>query len=74
MTNITVLYYSYDDLKPPTSPSPKAPGDVKDVIASTPTVADTDGVKISESVTSIPEHSPGVVEMPKERPLSPYAA
>ncbi|KAK1398367.1 hypothetical protein POM88_008230 [Heracleum sosnowskyi] len=47
---------------------------IKDVNASTPTVADTDGVKISESVTSIPEHSPGVEETPKERPLSPYAA
>ncbi|KAK1358734.1 protein TIC 62, chloroplastic [Heracleum sosnowskyi] len=67
-------FIAYDDLKPPTSPSPKAPGDGKDVIASTPTVADTDGVKISESVTSIPEHSPGVEETPKERPLSPYAA
>lgn len=73
-TNITILNYRYDDLKPPTSPRPKAPGDVKDVLASTATVADTDGVNISESVSSIPEHSPGVGEKPKERPLSPYAA
>ncbi|KAL8096997.1 protein TIC 62, chloroplastic isoform X2 [Apium graveolens] len=67
-------YIAYDDLKPPTSPCPKAPGDGKDVLAATTTVSDADGVKTSENVTSTPEHSAGVGEMPKERPLSPYAA
>ncbi|KAL1811918.1 hypothetical protein ACET3Z_021983 [Daucus carota] len=66
-------YIAYADLKPPTSPSPKSPGDSKKVTASTP-VAETDGVITPEIITSIPEHSPGVLEKPKERPLSPYAA
>ncbi|KAL8109396.1 hypothetical protein AgCh_025477 [Apium graveolens] len=53
----------YDDLKPPTSPCPKAPGDGKDALAAATTVVDADGVKISESITSTPEHNAGVGEL-----------
>ncbi|KAL8104988.1 hypothetical protein AgCh_028956 [Apium graveolens] len=64
-------YIVYDDLKPPTSPCPKAPGDGRDALAATTTVVDADGVKISESVTSTPEHSAGVGELVFQYPR-PY--
>ncbi|KAJ0264428.1 Protein TIC 62 [Hirschfeldia incana] len=64
-------YASYENLKPPSSPTPKASGIQKsDSVAPVPTVSD-----IGESSTvaaNVTEEEAPVI--PKMRPLSPYAA
>ncbi|VVA98158.1 unnamed protein product [Arabis nemorensis] len=64
-------YASYDNLKPPSSPSPEASGTQKsDSLSPGPTDSDTG--KSSTVATSITETEAPAT--PKMRPLSPYAA
>ncbi|KAF8085031.1 hypothetical protein N665_0685s0023 [Sinapis alba] len=64
-------YASYDNLKPPSSPTPKASGIRKsDSVAPVPTDSDTgESSTVATNVTE--EEAPAI---PKMRPLSPYAA
>lgn len=78
-------YTAYDDLKPPTSPSPSEPGGWKETkISETvpePSASDTQSSVPEPSASDTPSSVPGVdgiietTSSPKvERPLSPYAA
>ncbi|CAN7000526.1 unnamed protein product [Brassica rapa subsp. trilocularis] len=66
-------YASYENLKPPSSPTPKASGIQKsDPVAPVPTDSDTgESSMIATNVTEEAEAPPAI---PKMRPLSPYAA
>lgn len=73
-----LLFYSYDDLKPPVSPTPTPPVGQKTIniindVLSKPDTSDTEtsatGMKTGTTETkSAPE------ERPIKRPLSPYVA
>ncbi|KAF8048321.1 hypothetical protein N665_2562s0003 [Sinapis alba] len=64
-------YATYDNLKPPSSPTPKASGIRKsDSVAPVPTDSDT-GESSAVATNVIEAETPAI---PKMRPLSPYAA
>ncbi|KAL5790858.1 hypothetical protein ACOSQ2_005746 [Xanthoceras sorbifolium] len=67
----------YDDLKPPTSPTPTPSTGRKDLTivdgVSTPSISDTQTIA-SEMAVSITETVSAPEEVPRTRPLSPYTA
>ncbi|XP_009145844.1 protein TIC 62, chloroplastic [Brassica rapa] len=66
-------YASYENLKPPSSPTPKASGIQKsDTLAPIPTDSDTG--ESSTVATTVTEEAEAPPAIPKMRPLSPYAA
>lgn len=66
-------YASYENLKPPSSPTPKASGIQKsDTLAPVPTDSDTG--ESSTVATTVTEEAEAPPAIPKMRPLSPYAA
>ncbi|KAL1208729.1 Protein TIC 62 [Cardamine amara subsp. amara] len=67
-------YASYENLKPPSSPSPKASTTIK-TTSSSPVPTDSGTDKSSIVATSVTETAaPATPATPKLRPLSPYAA
>ncbi|KAI3753238.1 hypothetical protein L2E82_25284 [Cichorium intybus] len=67
-------YTAYEGLKPPVSPIPSAPGGSKVVVeAVTTTSTDSETTTKEEPVAITEEPAPVPVELPKTRPLSPYA-
>jgi len=69
--------YSYEDLKPPTSPIPNSttsvsPAKSKEVDA-TQVPVEANVVPVPDSTSNVPVVEVKQVEEKKERPLSPYA-
>lgn len=71
--HLALLWCSYENLKPPSSPTPKACGIQKsDTLAPVPTDSDTG--ESSTVATTVTEEAEAPPAIPKMRPLSPYAA
>lgn len=71
--HLALLWCSYENLKPPSSPTPKASGIQKsDTLAPVPTDSDTG--ESSTVATTVTEEAEAPPAIPKMRPLSPYAA
>lgn len=68
-----MLWCSYDNLKPPSSPTPKASGIRKSDSVAAPVPTDSGTVESSTVAISVTEEAEAPV-IPKMRPLSPYAA
>jgi hypothetical protein len=70
-----LLFYSYDDLKPPVSPIPIPPVGQKSInitnVVPKPNTSDTETSAMGMK-TGIIETKPAPEEVPFKRPLSPY--
>lgn len=73
-----LLFYSYDDLKPPVSPIPTPPVGQKtiNIINDVLSKPDTSATETSATgmKTGTTETKPAPEELPIKRPLSPYVA
>lgn len=68
-----LLFGSYDDLKPPTSPSPNGPSSQEDLkVDATPKATSDTETTTAVLPTTTTETRSALREVPKTRPLSPY--